>query len=207
MTPAHLSRILTATLAIVAAVALAGCGLTDPNQAALRNVSTTPTASAQTSTTVAADSHDPPGERGGTIPKNAQAAQGKLAAGAARATPSATVERYAALYMNWNAATVVAHQRELAAISLGQARAQALQAVAVASADHLLVQDRVANSGHLVSLAPGQGGATRQWVLVTSEHTTGQSDYARLPPALHIIYAQLTHTSKGWVITRWQSQS
>jgi hypothetical protein len=207
MTPAPLTRILTATLAIVAAVALAGCGLSNPNQAALRNVSTTPASSARTSTTAAADSHDPPGERGGTIPKSAQVAQDTLATGAGRATPSAALERYAALYMNWDAATVVAHQRQLAAISLGEARAQALQAVAVASADHLLVQDRVANSGHLVSLAPGQGGAAGQWVLVTSEHTTGQSDYAGLPAALHIIYAQVTHTSHGWVMTRWQSES
>ena len=74
-------------------------------------------------------------------------------------------------------------------------------------ADHLLAQDHVANSGHLVSLAPGQGGAAGQWVLVTSEHTTGQGDYAGLPAALHVIYAQLTHSSQGWVVTRWQSQS
>ena len=91
MTPAHLTRILTATLAIVAAVALAGCGLSNPNQAALRSVSTTPAASARTTTTAAADSQDPPGERGGTIPKSAQAAQETLAAGAGRATPSAAL--------------------------------------------------------------------------------------------------------------------
>jgi hypothetical protein len=208
MTPAHLTRIVTATLAIVAAVALAGCGLTDPNQAALHNVSTTPRASAHASTTVAAaDSHDPPGERGGTIPKRAQAAQDTLTPGAGRATATAALQRYAALYMNWTADTIVAHQRELADTSLGQARAQALQAVATASGDHLLAADHVVNSGHLVSIAPGQGGAAGQWVLVSTEHTTGQGDYAGLPPALHVIDAQLGRTSKGWVVTRWQSQS
>ena len=109
--------------------------------------------------------------------------------------------------MNWTADTIVAHQRELADTSLGQARAQALQAVATASGDHLLAADHVVNSGHLVSIAPGQGGAAGQWVLVSTEHTTGQGDYAGLPPALHVIYAQLSRTSKGWVVTRWQSQS
>jgi hypothetical protein len=205
MTRAHLTRLLTTTLAIIAAVALTGCGLTDPNQAALHNVSTTPAATS--TTTTAADAGDPPGERGGTIPKAAQAAQHTLAAGAGRATPVAALQRYAALYFNWNADTVVAHQRQLATISLGQARAQALQAVATASGDSLLAQDHVANSGHLVSLAQGQGAAAGQWVLVTSEHTTGQGDYAGLPPALHVIYAQLTRTVNGWVVTRWLSRS
>jgi hypothetical protein len=205
MTRAHLTRILTASLAIVAAVTLAGCGLSNPNQAALRNVSTTPAAAS--TTTAPADAGDPPGERGGTIPEAVQAAQRKLAAGAGRATPVAALERYAALYFNWNAATIIAHQRQLATISLGEARAQALQAVATASGDRLLAADHVANSGRLVSIAPGQGGAAGQWVLVISEHTTGQGDYAGLPPALHVIYAKLTRTAKGWVVTRWRAHS
>ena len=179
MTPAHLTRIVTATLAIVAAVALAGCGLTDPNQAALHNVSTSPAVTA--TTTAPADAGDPPGERGGTIPKSAQAAQDTLVRGAGR-TPGAALEHYAALYTNWTAGTIVAHQRQLADISLGQARAQALQAVATASGDHLLSADHVANSGHLVSIAPGQGGAAGQWVLVDlrAHHWPGR---LRRPPA------------------------
>jgi hypothetical protein len=205
MTRAPLTRILTAILAVVAAVALAGCGLTDPNQAALHNVSPAPAVTA--STPAPADAGDPPGERGGTIPKDAQAAQNTLVRGAGRTTPSAALERYAELYTNWTSTTIVAHQRQLASVSLGQARAQALQAVATASGDGLLSADHVADSGRLVSLAPGQGGATGQWVLVTSEHTTGQGDYAGLPSALHVIYAQLSRTSQGWIVTRWQSQS
>ena len=44
-------------------------------------------------------------------------------------------------------------------------------------------------------------------MLVTREQTTGQGDYAGLPPTLHVIYAQLTATANGWVVTRWQPQN
>jgi hypothetical protein len=44
-------------------------------------------------------------------------------------------------------------------------------------------------------------------VLVTREHTTGQVNYAGLPATLHVIYAQLTHTPTGWVISQWKPQT
>ena len=64
-----------------------------------------------------------------------------------------------ALYLNWTAPTVVAIQHRLAAISLGQARAQAQQAAASAGRDTQLKPATVANSGQVVSIAPGQGAA------------------------------------------------
>ena len=97
-------------------------------------------------------------------------------------------------------------QRELASLSTGQARAQALQAAASYTRDQTLAQSNVANSGHLVAITssvttPGQ------WVLVTSEQTSGTGDYAGLPPTLHVIYAQVTRTPSGWVVSEWAPQN
>ena len=114
------------------------------------------------------------------------------------------LKRYASSYLNWNAAHVIAIQPQLAAISLGQARAQAQQAAASGARDPQLTTSRVANRGRVIAIAPGQGDATGQWVIVTSEQTTGQGDYQDLPATLHIIYAQLTNTRQGWVISGWQ---
>ena len=129
-----------------------------------------------------------------------------MAVDAAQQTPQAALERYARLYVNWTADRVAGIQRELASLSTGQARAQAFQAAASYTRDQTLTQSNVANSGHLVAITssvttPGQ------WVLVTSEQTSGTGDYAGLPPTLHVIYAQVTRTSSGWVVSEWAPQN
>ena len=206
MTPRALT---TLTLTLALAVAVAGCGITDPYHPSRRPAVTTTATSTSTSTTsaAAADSGDPAPERGGTIPAAAQAAQHTLAAGAAAPTPRAALERYARLSLNWTAAGLVARERQLAALALGQARAQALQAAAGAARDPELTRSHVTNTGQLVAIAPGTGAASRRWVLVSRETTTGTGDYAGLPAALHVIYAQVTHTPAGWVITQWSPQT
>ena len=44
-------------------------------------------------------------------------------------------------------------------------------------------------------------------MIVTSERTTGQGDYAGLPAAAHVTYAHVTHTPTGWVISQWSPQN
>jgi hypothetical protein len=193
-------------LAASTAVALAGCGLTDPytaKQPASSVTSSTPTPIAPSATTTNAD---PVPERGGTIPAGTRATQSHVAIGARQPTPQSVLEHYARLYVNWSARTVADDQREVAAISVDQARAQALQAAASYAHDQTLQQSGVANSGHLVAITssittPGQ------WVLVTSEQTTGKGDYAGLPPTLHVTYAQVIRASSGWVVSEWAPQN
>ena len=195
-------RRLTASLLLAAlgASALAGCGITDPYSA------TKPTATTTGTSTATVTNADPAPERGGTIPADARAAQSRIAPSASRATPDAALERYARLYVNWSAHTVVDVQHQLAALSIGQARAQALQAAASYTRDQTLAESGVANSGRLVAITPS---LTTQgvWVLVTSEQTTGEGDYAGLPPTLHVIYAGLTRTASGWVVSEWAPQN
>jgi hypothetical protein len=193
-------RIALSVAAILAADVLAGCGISDPYTA---KQSATTSASTPVTTVTNAD---PAPERGGTIPAAARAVQSLVAVGAARQTPQAALERYARLYVNWTADRVVGIQRELASLSIGQARAQALQAATSYTRDQTLADSNVANSGHLVAITssfttPGQ------WVLVTSEQTSGTGDYAGLPPTLHVIYAQVTRTPSGWVVSEWAPQN
>ena len=197
-------------LALTLALALAGCGIKDPYAArALRTTTTTTTTttSASTSPSTTPQAGDPVPERGGTIPSGAQSSQQQLAAGAGARTPQAALSRYAQLEINWNAGDVGRIQRELAAISLGQARAEALQAAASDGRDSVLQRSKVANSGTVVSIAQGQAAAAGRWVIVTSESTTGAGAYAGLPAALHVTYATLTRARSGWIVETWQPQN
>lgn len=197
-------RVAVTLVALLIAGELAGCaGITDPYQTGgtARRTASTPTA------VTPADVGDPTPERNGSVPARQQAAVDRLGAAAGRTSPRAALARYAALYVNWTAAGVAANQRQLAAISLGQARAQALQAATSLARDPELTKSAVSNTGTTVAIAPGQGTAEGLWVIVTRERTIGKGDYAGLPPTLHVIYAQLTRTANGWVVTRWQPEN
>ena len=140
-----------------------------------------------------------------TSPAHAGVTAAGSSAGAA--APGQALRLYTRLYINWTAATIGVHQRQLAAISQGTARAAALQAAASYSRDPTLEHSRVANTGTVVSIAPGQGPQRGNWVIVTSEHTTGTGDYTGLPATAHVTYAHLTHTTHGWVIDQWSPQN
>jgi hypothetical protein len=157
-------------------------------------------------TTTTVGNADPAPERGGTIPAPARAQQARVGAGAAQPTPEAALRQYARLYVNWAADNVAAQQRELASLSTGQARAQALQAAASYGRDQTLLKSGVANSGQLVAITPSLT-TSGQWVLVTSEHTTGKGDYSGLPATLHVIYAETTRTPNGFVVSQWSPQN
>ena len=202
-----LAATLAAALTLALAVVISGCGITDPYHPAGQSTTAPTAAAASRITTAPADSGDPPGERGGTIPTAAQQTQRQLVAGAASVSPQAALERYASLYQNWRASGLIARQRQLASISLGQARAQALQAAASAAKDPQLTRSQVTNDGQLIAITPGRGAAAGDWVLVTRERTTGRGDYAGLPPTLHAIYARLTDQPEGWIVSSWQPQT
>jgi hypothetical protein len=197
-------RAVVTLAALLVAGELAGCaGIANPYQTNGAGTRTAPTPR----TTTPVDAGDPTPERNGTVPAPQRAAIDRVSAGAARPSPQVALTRYALLYVNWTAANVAADQRQLATISLGQARAQALQAAASLARDPDLTNSAVSNTGTVIAITAGQGAAAGLWVLVTREQTTGRGDYAGLPPTLHVIYAQLTATANGWVVTRWRPQS
>lgn len=195
-------------LAVLAAVSLAGClNVSDPD----RHLAPAPTTATATTTAAGTTTPDPTPapERGGTIPPAAHRAQQQLAREAGSKTPQAALSRYATLWCNWTAATVVARQRQLAAMSLGQARAQALQAAASLAADKTLAASHVATSGQVIAitLRLNATNATVGWVVVTQEQTTGAGAYHGLPATLHITYAQVAGTRAGFVVSAWSPQT
>jgi len=174
-----------------AAVAISGCGITNPYQHP-SHTAPAGTTSAQTSTasTSAAASTPPP-----------------VGAISGSSSPQAAIERYATDDINWSSATLGADQRHLASISLGAARAMALQAAATYGAGSQLQRSKVANSGQITSIAAGQGPLRGRWVITTQEHTGGTGDYAGLPAQAHVYYARVQHTTTGWVISQWSPQT
>jgi hypothetical protein len=201
-------RLPPAVLVLTAvSVALAGCGITDPYTPSHQaNTSARPqatTTAATSSQTVTDPSEPPPGTPITTASRGVTASGGNPGARSARQA----LELYTRLYVNRGSKTIGPHQRQLAALSLGIARAKALQAAASYGRDPALKSSNVANSGSVVLIAPGRGSERGGWVIVTSERTTGQGDYAGLPATAHVTYAHVIHTRNGWIVRQWSLQS
>ncbi len=180
-------------LLLPAALLLAGCGSGSRPVAPLgRPFSTQPPAGPLV-TAAPAPSGDPPQERGGTIPPAAVTAGQRINPRALAPSPAAALRRYALAYVNWSAASLPARERQLAALSIGQARQLALQTASARSGAAALLADQVSNSGQIIALTPGEGPDRNQWVLVTQEHTTGSGPYAALPAGPHVTIARVTH--------------
>ncbi len=188
------ARVLAA--AVLSGGLLAGCGLHDPGATYYGTTSPAVSKTAVNPT--------PTPERGGTTPAGATASQ--LAAGAASRSPGAALERYANLACSWTAADVAAREQQLVNDSLGQARANAQQALKELSADHTLAADQIVNRCQIVSIGRGTGPAKGQWVIVLTQSTAGSADFSGLPATLHVIYAATTRLAGGFVVSRWAAQ-
>jgi hypothetical protein len=135
---------------------------------------------------------DPLPERHGALPAGvAQGEDTAPTAGGTASTPRGALARYALAYTNWNATTLPARLRQLAALAVGPARLAALQTAAALATNSRLVAERVRNTGTVLAIAAGQGAATGEWVVVTREHTIGSGSYAGLPATLHVTLAQV----------------
>jgi len=186
-----------AAIAVVA-LTLAGCGISNPYQSDRRATSSTTTTTPATSTTVSTASR-PPGrlhEHDGPPTR----ATGPVSHAALTSTPQQALQRYGTLYVDWSASVLPAHARQLAALSVGQARQSALASAANARA---LQRYQVSNSGSVVAIAPGIGAQRGKWAVVTDEQTTGTGPYLGLPITSHVTWATLQRLKGGYVIASW----
>jgi hypothetical protein len=137
------------------------------------------------------------------VPAGLAGGENTPAAGAAASSPQAALRRYALAYTNWSATALVAHERQLAALSVGPARLAALQtAIALGSAGELLAH-HVQNAGAVLAITPGASSARGRWVVVTQEQTTGTGAYAGLPSSPHVTLARVVRAWGGWVVWGW----
>jgi hypothetical protein len=120
---------------------------------------------------------------------------------AAAASPRVALARYAALYVNWTAASLSGDERRLASLSTGQARVQAL-----AESKHpapAVARYSVSNAGSVVAIAQGRGTERGRWAVITVEQTNGYGPYQGLPATNHITWATVARAARGWVVSGW----
>jgi hypothetical protein len=133
----------------------------------------------------------------------------QTAAGTAAAGPIQAIRSFATRYINWQADTVAARMRSLAAQSVGQARSAMVLAAANTAGDYELRRDGIANSGTVEAIAP-LNGRPNQYVVVTREQTTatGTTAYQGLRPAWHVALAAVVEVPGAeWTLSRWQPES
>jgi hypothetical protein len=181
-------RRLGALLALAGvAVLVTGCGLKDPNTVALGS---------STSTTSAAPASTP------TITASQQ-----TASSAGGGNPQAAIEQYAALWCNWTAADLHAHERQLEAISVGGARTQEQLALAAPSQQPGDTgPNDVTNTCKVESLAPGRADAAGKWVLVTASQAATPGT-PPLPAQYHVTYITLARQGARYLVDSWLPQS
>jgi hypothetical protein len=188
---------------IAAAAAIAGCGISNPYQhtAATTTTTSTPTP-ANTTSSAATNPAQNPGEPPAPPPPDTAS----QTPASVRSIPAGAITQFATLYMNWTWRTLAAHERELAALSVGPARLSEQQAAAAAAHDSTIAQSRVHNNGQIISIAPSLTNP-KQWVVVTREQTGGNSQYDGLQASYHVTLAELTQLNNGgWAISEWLPQ-
>lgn len=195
----------TRLMLLLAALALGGCGSAAPPASSPLGRSLE--AERIPVSRAPAPAGDPPAERDGTVPQSQIAAQDTLTARSISPSPQIALRRYALAYTSWTAASLPAHERQLAALAIGPARLVAEQTAASRSAIASLAQSHVENKGVVIEIAPSEGPARGQWVVVTQERTTGTGAYAGLPPSLHVTFARVQRTDHGWVVSEWRPRT
>lgn len=132
----------------------------------------------------------------------------QTAAGAAP-SPIEAIRAFARAYINWDATTVAADMRSLAAATVGQARAAMVLAAAETAGDYELERGGIANHGSVEAIAP-RPGHPREFIVVTLESTTATNTaaYHGLRPAWHVALATVTEQPPGqWVLSAWQPEN
>jgi hypothetical protein len=170
--------------ALLCALAAAGCG---------GHRTTSPAAVARADATHEYPSPPPP----------------RQAAAGGSGSPDQAIRAFAAAYINWNAETVSADMRSLAARSIGQARAAMTLAAAQTAGDYELQRGGIANSGTVEAVAP-LSGRRDEFVVVTRESTTAANTtaYQGLGPAWHLALATVQQMPAGrWVLSGWQPEN
>jgi hypothetical protein len=182
-----------AVAVLLPAFTLAGCGLADPYQ----GHPAAPPAGAVTAPPARAAS--PRGEDGPRTTNSPPSGSE-----AVTSTAQAALERFAWLYVNWQMTQLPERARQLAALSVGQARAQAH---ALATRARTLERYQVTNSGAVTAIAPGRGQEQGRWAIVTNETTSGTGPYSGLPATSHVTWATIAHTRRGYVVNGWYPAS
>lgn len=118
-------------------------------------------------------------------------------------TPQATLALAARLYGNWTSTTASRQLTRIAALAVGQARAELRQAAAQSTIDH---QQRAARSRATVEAINVRGrGRRRQGLVVTRERVRGP-DLPFEGWRYRVTLAAIERRANSWVVSRWMPQ-
>jgi hypothetical protein len=184
-----------------AAAAIAGCGISNPYQHTAGATTLT-----STSTSPASSPAGNPAQNPGEPPAPPPPTPASQTPASVQSTPADAITQFATLYINWTWWTLAAHERELAARSVGAARLSEQHAAAAAAGDSTIAQSRVYNSGQIISIGRSRTNS-KQWVIVTREQTGGNSQHDGLQASYHVTLAELAQlNNSGWTVSEWLPQ-
>jgi hypothetical protein len=109
-------------------------------------------------------------------------------------------------YINWSYRTLSEDQQALARSAVGAARLSERQAAAQSHDDTAITRGQVWNRGQPISISLDLG-STGTWVVVTREHTGGNTEYEGLPASYHVTLAKLAAVPGGYAVEQWLPQS
>jgi hypothetical protein len=188
--------------AVIGTAVLVGCGPNDPYTADRPSGSTKgravqPAARAETPPTVPPGS----GELPGRAPRELLDEPTEFPE--AGETPQATLALAARVYGNWTSADASRQLRRIAALSVGQARAELRQAATQSTVDR---QQRDGRSSASVEAINVGGSGPRRRALVVTRERIEAPDLPAEGWRYRVTLAAIEHRPDGWVISRWVPQ-
>jgi hypothetical protein len=188
--------------AVIGAATLVGCGPNDPYSAEQPDASKKDRA-IQAPGTNATPPTVPPesGELPGRAPRKLLDEPTDFPE--AGETPQATLELAARLYGNWTSANATRQLGRIAAVSVGQARAELRQAAAQSTVDH---QQHGARSSATVEAIRVLGRGPRRRALVVTRERIVAPDLPAEGWRYRVTVAAIERRAGGWVISRWVPQ-
>ena len=189
--------------ALAAAVLQAGCAPEDPYSAGHPDARSNRAAPAELPAARPSDPVAPPasGELPGSAPRALLAEPTRFPAAAT--TPQDTLAQAARLYGNWTSASASRRLARIAALSVGQARAELSQAAAQAATDS---QQRGARSRARVEAIDLDGRGPRRRALVVTRELVIAPDLPAQGWRYRLTVAALERRNSKWVISRWAPQ-
>ncbi|MDQ4126323.1 MAG: hypothetical protein M3134_12120, partial [Actinomycetota bacterium] len=120
------------------------------------------------------------------------------------ATPEDAARRAAELTTNWTGETAARQYRELARVTVGEARKQALEAAARLQTDPQLSAPGARSTGTVEAFANrGSTVAGQELVVVTRERVAADG---LNETRWRVTLATVERRARGWVLSRWEPQ-
>ena len=182
---------------VVLAVALAGCGISDPyDRGAKRTPADRPAQQLPKA--------DPDGTLPGTVPEELREREPRSFPTAGTA-PEPTLRRAAELYGNWTSETAPRVFDRIVALSVGDARAELRNIAAQARSDVQQTAAGTRSSATVEAVSVTGTGDRRRGLIVTRAHVSGR-EIGDQSAQYQVTIAYVERRGDRWLISDWRPQ-